>query len=459
MKYLFSKHYFIFFVSFAIILHIILKNFTPFVVPDTASYLRLDSFSESLAGQRTPFFGLIAKFFHLIDPSYTILILFNNILFFLSIIILYKSGLIYGLQKSTSACLSVPILYSNPALLNLNYIHPEILSISLILISISSVLIIASEKGGIVWFIIGPFTTAFACLLKPGFILFIFTIPFLLWIFSNEKSVKSKFNKLINIFLFFIISLLPILLYSGLRYHYVNSFHIVSSGGYQSLGIAGVLLDLESNNNFTNIPIKYKELSEVVISDKINLELKNEILITPLNSSGVRSLTSVCLGYYDIIARNYDPLKDIIWSKIYIDGNSWVEANILAQNFVFSVIKSNPMNYIACVAGGSTRFVGLVTVTNFIFMISVSFLLLSIFNSRKYLLSDFKIKEIDNEFNKNFFIIFFITFIYSFSSILPSLILSFPARRYIDTAGIFNASLPFYIGLLFLKNKFIKINS
>ena len=132
-------HFLCFTILLSIIILFFLGKFNARFVPDTGGYI-IDSyknFTDLFNNQRAPFFGLFLKFFEFGEKKYFFFPFFSIGLYFFSIIFLYYSQKIYGLSKST--CLSIPLglIFSNPLLLYSNYIHPEILSISLIIITFS----------------------------------------------------------------------------------------------------------------------------------------------------------------------------------------------------------------------------------------------------------------------------------------------------------------------------------
>ena len=126
-------------------------------------------------------------------------------------------------------------------------------------------------------------------------------------------------------------------------------------------------------------------------------------------------------------------------------NENWIEYNLRMQKFTISVIKNNPIYYGSWIIGGSIRFVGRVFVSNLSFMISFLFLIILFLNNNLINIKSKKAFKSKFKNNEELFFIIKISCIYTSSIAIISILLTFPAARYIDCAGITLAGIPIFL--------------
>ncbi|MDB4822118.1 hypothetical protein OAH81_03670 [Candidatus Pseudothioglobus singularis] len=423
-----------------LIFNYLLGNMHPKIVPDTESYLYLSDLETSLGVARTPFYGMIVLLFENIFPNYIFMPWLNFLMLGISTILLFKNTRYFGLSKVASYAISIPFSLSNIAILFMGYVHPEIISISFVLIALSGAFVLAKFPRNLLWLILTPLFLSFAYLLKPGFILFIFILPifiFLLALLSDIKNLRLFLNKILVLF---ILSIIPFMTYSTIRLVLVDDFHIVSFAGVNGSGLSGQLIDQDT---LLKLDIENKIIANRILEDRLPMEEAGIILPVPINSSnGEKIIWSSLVGYFDIHARNYDHISKLVHSNINND-ESWVSFNKRIANFNRAVIQVELKRYISYIVGASTRFFGLLLVTNILFILSLCILgilcMTNINLLQKHIYKDSKI------FTFEIIIIFLLISLYILANYIPSIFLAFPARRYVDTAGVFLGSIPLYL--------------
>lgn len=437
----------------AFIFHLVIGNLSPRIVPDSAGYLQLGSWNEIAGSARTPFYGWLSLLFEWILPGYVLLPWLSLISIFIAGFLVNGAALYYGMSRRAALAFAVVIPFSNSALLFMGYVHPEILSISCMLIALSGVLRLArGTHNDWLWYLVTSLSLGISYLLKPGFILFVVFFPLLFVLLSFYSGRFSFFRVIKRGVLLFVLAALPFLLYSSARYLEVNDFNLVSFAGVNGLGLSGQILDQET---ISKLPEQHKAMAERIISGRKIQEKEGVILPIPINSSnGERVYWSAVIGYFDVFARNYDRITDI-GKKDRYDEESWVEFNRRAGYFNRSVIFAEPLNYFLYIFGASTRFVGLLLSANAMFVLS-SMLFLSVLMVRLYV-------DLKNQvpmgrrgglfFEKDLIPLFLIIFVVVVASYIPSVAVAFPARRYVDTAGILLPALPLYLSFCLLRSK------
>lgn len=137
-------------------------------------------------------------------------------------------------------------------------------------------------------------------------------------------------------------------------------FNIVSFGGFQMSGMAGLMLSPEV---IERMPSDVQPLARQILESRTRPEERGEVISTPLNSTGQRSFVSAALGYYDLYARTYDAL---LYGEIAkLQGNDdWVTWNKKLMRLSLATVLAAPDRYVAWVVGGTSRAVGRLFVTN-----------------------------------------------------------------------------------------------
>lgn len=415
----------------------------PLHVFDTVGYIDAAEAGspEMWAMPRTPFFGLFLNIFDSyegIRPSlegaertswennvdrFKYYPFFAISLYFISSILLFYAFSTYGLNNKAASSISFGLIFSNSLVLYGNNVHPELLSISLIIFSIAGAILMSTKSNKFLTMAFTALCVSFSYLIKPAFITFFIFTPLIYYYldYTNE-------NRLRRAMLLFLLCSSSFFVVSIFRYQILGDFNIVSFGGYQMTGIAGLMVD---KGLVLSLPIEMVDSAKYIIEKKDFLVKNLSILAIPQNSIGEVSFVSAALGYFDILARNYDSIVYGITGDLKMPNETWVEFNSRMQRFSVEVISSKPLYYFSWIVGASARFVGRVIVINLPLMLSVIGIIFALFlpsSGRKIISFNLKKKEI--------ICLIIIPLIYTFSSGILSILVSFPASRYIDTSGI-----------------------
>lgn len=415
----------------------------PRLVPDSVDYLRPLLWPDSLAGFRTPFFGLFASLLGGVGNGYMFVPLANAAALFAATFLLFNAAKQFGLSDTAASALTLPILVGNPVLLFLDYVHPEIVAIACMLAAIASVIRICSEAPLRRYHVLLAVGAGASYLLKPAFLIFILVLPVLAFLLSRLQGSRSVASSLCQAVLVLSLSAVAFVGYAGVRASVVGEFNIVSFGGYASSGLSGLMITPET---IVRLPERHRPLAQAILQQRDVLAARGDMLPIPYNSDKQRSFTSAALGYFDVLARSYDNVVHDIVVRQMQPGESWLAFNARLQDFLVAVIKADPKAYLAWIVGASTRVVGLITITNAAFMLSslalAALFIVSLIRGRTTTVS---ISErVEAPPGRDVAALLVIVGLYTLANWLPMVLVSFPARRYVDTAGLLLAAVPFF---------------
>lgn len=418
-------------------------RFEPYHVFDTVGYIDAAEVGspEMWAMPRTPFFGIFLNLFDSyegIRPSlegaertlwennidrFKYYPFFSISLYFISSILLFYAFSAYGLNTKAASSISFGLIFSNSLVLYGNNIHPELLSISLIIFSIAGAILMSTKANKFLTMLFTALCVSCAYLIKPAFITFFIFTPLIYYFLDYTNKNRLRWTMIL-----FILSSASFFTVSIFRYQILGDFNLVSFGGYQMTGIAGLMVN---KGLALLLPMEMADSANYII-DKKDFLIKNlSIQAIPKNSYGEVSFISAALGYFDILARNYDSIVYGIIGDLKMPNETWVEFNARMQSFSIEVISSKPIYYFSWVVGASARFMGRIIVINLPLMLSIIGLISALLISRSGK------KVIGFNLNKKELIcLIIIPLIYTFSSGILSILVSFPASRYIDTSGI-----------------------
>ncbi len=415
----------------------------PQLVPDSADYLRPLLWPDCLTGNRTPFFGLFASLLGGATSGYVLVPIANATALFVAILLLFNAVRQFGLSDTAALALTLPILISNPVLLFLGYVHPEITAIACVLAAMAAVIRLSGDAPPH-WrhhalLALGAGT---GYLLKPAFLFFVPMLPVLSLLLSRLHGTRSIAHSLRQAALVFVLSALAFVGYAGVRASFVGEFNIVSFGGYASSGLSGLMLNPKT---IDALPERHRPLARAILVQRDVLAARGDMLPIPYNSDKQRSFTSAALGYFDVLARSYDIVVSEIVVRQMQPGESWMAFNARLQDFLVAVIRANPEAYMAWIVGACTRVAGLITITNAAFMLTSfalgALFIFSIIRSRSVTV---RVGQDELPPGRDVAAIILIAGLYTLANWLPMVLVSFPARRYVDTAGLLFAALPFY---------------
>jgi hypothetical protein len=418
------------------ILAFALGHFRPQVVPDTGGYFFSFVFPDIFSQRRTPFYALFVAIlggessgFALVPAAQAAILGFATLVFYRAVRAWHDDGL-------PALALTLPLLFGNPVLLYLNSIHPEILAIACVLLALAA-LVRLSDGASWRWQLMFGGSLGFGYLLKPAFVFFIPVLPVLYFLLLRLRGRSGIGASLRRAALLAVVGAVPFVGYAGLRAATVGDFNIVSFGGFNSSGMSGLMLTTDTP---PKLRPEHRDLAKVILAERERLAAEGAMLPIPRNSEGVRSFISTAVGYFDILARSYDNVSyEIVLPRKGEDEN-WVAFNRRLQAFTVDVIKAELRNYLAWIIGAGTRIVGLMTITNMAFMLVCGILVL-------VLLIPVMRASVGMTYIDSRALTFLVLVVgaYILANCLPMMLLAFPARRYVETAGLLLPALPLFV--------------
>ena len=299
---------------------------------------------------------------------------------------------------------------------------PEILARAAIVAALAATLRAASGSARAA--ILAGAMAGIACCLDPAELPFLALLPILAWWLGRRRA---------RTLLLGFAAFGPVLLIAGLRLAVLGDFNIVSFGGYDMAGIAARMVSPEA---LPRLPAAQRPLAQAIMRRRRRLEADGTVMKVPPNSTGARSLFSEEIGYFDILARFYDPLLSGAVAPLRGQGESWVAFNARLQRFDFAVILARPLLWLGWIAGALARMTGRVLVFNLPFMIAtILALALGLWRPKPWLLAG------DGR------LLFALTAAYTVGSGALACLVAFPAQRYIDGAGLLLPAWPIYAAL------------
>lgn len=432
--------------AFAVVVLIALLtgHLTPKLVPDSTDYLRPLHWPDSLAGSRTPYFGILVFLFGGgAANGYPLVPIANVAMLFAATILLFNAVRSFGLSDTAALALGLPVLISNPVLLFLDYVHPEIAAIACVLAAIAAVVRISGEAALRRHYVLLALGAGSAYLLKPAFLSFVLVLPVLSFLLSRLHGTRDIAGSLRQAMLVLVLSATAFVGYASVRVSVVGEFNIVSFGGYASSGLSGLMI---TPDIIDELPDRHRPLAQAIFAGRQALAERGDMLPIPYNAGGQRSFVPAALGYFDVLARSYDNVVHDVVARQMQPGESWIAFNARLQDFFVSVIRADPAGYLAWLVGASARVAGRITVTNAAFMLAslgLCLLFVGVVIRGRMTAAP---STVDPEPNLRFDIaaIVLIVGAYTLANWLPMVMATFPARRYVDTAGLLLAALPLF---------------
>ena len=327
--------------------------------PDTAGYLAAAA-SDNLWGEpRHPLYGYLAGLFGANATDAGHVALAQAILHVAAALALFAGARAAGIGRPGSFALFAAALVSQSALLQVPLLLPESPATSCLLLGFAAILA-ATRSGSSLrfWLVPAAIAVGAAYLLRPAFLPAPFFLAALYAMFAIRRN---RPRLLMRSVILFAALMVPFVIQSGIRLRAVGDFNVVSFGGFQMSAMAGFMLTPEMVDRF---PERTRATARAILSGREAAEAAGTVVRTPLNSSGQRSFVSAALGYFDIYARGYDDFLHGVIDKQQPPGESWVAFNRRMMAFSLDTARSAPLRWAAWVAGATSRLAGHMIVTN-----------------------------------------------------------------------------------------------
>jgi hypothetical protein len=182
------------------------------------------------------------------------------------------------------------------------------------------------------------------------------------------------------------------------------------------------------------LPETERPTAHAILTARETAESAGRVARTPENSSGVRSFTSATLGYFDLYARSYDGLLVEI-RKLRRPDESWVAFDRRLRNFSFATLTRAPDKWLVWVGGATARFVGHAIVTNATMLLGCLVLLvMGLFA----VIRQSRLGAVARDIAP----VTAVALAWMAATGPLIVLVTFPATRYIDTAGVLLAAIP-----------------
>lgn len=409
-------------------------HLSPWISPDTAGYFKLGSLPGSLGQPRNPLYAWLVGWW---PGRFAAIPAVQTAIYMVSVVALYRALRVYGVSAMGSIAIAAGLLLSNVVLLWSNAVHPEFPAVALALLSLAHLFLLATGRGHLRNGIGLGVSLGLAYILRPTFLPAVLLLPVLYIVLRHLKGERTKVSAFIGVFL---ACAIPFIAMSSVRYAAVRDFNIVSFGGFQMSGMAGLMLSPEV---IERMPADVQPLANQILERRTRAEERGDVIATPLNSTGQRSFLSAALGYYDLYARTYDSLLHGEIAKL--QGNeSWVEWNKRLMRLSLATVRAAPDRYVAWVIGGTTRAIGRLLVTNLPFVLGliglVAVYCVALWKGTARTTAGFT-----NALDMN--VILLLSLFYTAAAGALMVIVTFPAGRYLDSAGLFLPAIPIYLAM------------
>jgi hypothetical protein len=395
--------------------------------PDTAGYFA--SLSTDMWGTtRHPLYGMAAHLLGAGPDRPGAVGQVQIALLVVAAFTLYFGAQAGGIGRCGAFFLALAGLLSQSALLQVGLLIPEAPGISMLMMAFAGTLA-ASRGRTAFWLCILPvaLATGAAYLLRPSFLPAIFVIP-LLWLLF---ALRNRTPRTVTSALLLLLAVAtPFIVQSAIRWRAIGDFNVVSFGGYQMSPMAGFML---TPDLVARLPETVRPTAQTILKAREAAEIAGTVARTPENSSGVRSFVSAALGYFDIYARSYDPLLGEI-AKLRQPDESWIAFDRRLRNFSIATIVAAPGQWMAWVGGAGARVAGRI-ITNLPMLLALGVLLLAgvfaVIRRSGFAAAGQDIAAVSAVA---------LAWLASTGSLI--VLVTFPATRYIETAGMLMVAIP-----------------
>jgi hypothetical protein len=401
----------------------------PWTTPDTAGWLDACAPFGCWAGPRSPVYGWLARG---VTGGGALPWMLPWLQF--GSLVAAAGWLMRGLRRlgaSATAALAVglALLGSNLTVIWAHALLPELFAQAAMLAAVGCTLHLAAEPRRdlaatcISLLVSAGVLSAAAYLLKPALLLLPVLLPILLLALAPRRRVAA---------LLLGAGLLPFLLVASWRWATLGDFNIVSFGGFQMSGMAALMLTPDIAQR---LPAGLQAAATEIIARRDALVAAHIALPIPLNSHGERSFVSAATGYFDVLARTHDAALYGAVAPGRMPGETWVAFNARMQHLALATIAAAPRDYAAWIAGGLTRLVGHMLVDNLPFVLGC-LAWLGLLRRRAVPAPPQDLRLLG-----------LLTAMWTLGAGLPSVLLTFPAARYADSACLMLAAWPLYAAL------------
>ena len=334
-------------------------RFVPQLLPDTPGYLHMVGYPALLSEPRTPLYGWLVAALDLGGTGHFAVPAFQIATYVAAVWFLVAQLRRFGLSATAALSVGAALLFANAFLIDANWVHPELLSITCALIAVGGTIALARggpHRWGLTLVCAGA---GCAYVLRPSFVLLIVALPAL---YALLRAIRQDAFRPARAAAILVLAAAPFLAIATLRATTVGDFNIVSFGGYAMSGLTTLIL---SDETVARLPDDVRPFAAQVLAARRAGEDSGRFIGIPRNAGNVRSFYSAALGYFDVLARTHDDMIYEIITPTRGASESWVDFNRRLMRFSIAVVRASPERYAAWIAGASTRVVGRSFAANF----------------------------------------------------------------------------------------------
>lgn len=406
---------------------------SPWIAPDTQSYLGPAPYPNFYFAPRLPFYGwLVAE----IDgvSEYLLLVYLQLAIHVFSAWAIFASSQRIGMNRAAAWSLFLAALASQNFLIWGRAVVPEALGMSFALLAFSATLMATTDRYFTAWLCAIAVSSGGAIFFRPTYLPLPFVLPIL---YSAIRKVMLRKVRVLNLFALLVAGLTMTSIYVADRARHTNDINLVAFGGFAMSGMSGLMLDAEIVDA---LPQEYRELAASVLRVREVAEAQGHVIATPLNSSGQRSFFSAAAGYFDIYARTYD---NLVFGGIYglkKPDESFVDFDRRLRQLSIEVLLLSPVSYAGWLVGATSRLAGRMMVTNVPFVLAT--IVFFICFIRRVFFYRSALPSCDG--GRDLFLLISIVLAYIAASVPLIVLVTFPASRYIDAAAVLLPAIPLY---------------
>ncbi len=394
-------------------------HFSAWFSPDTASYLA----SDGLGQMRLPLYGWLLRQLPGDGPVVPVLQAGSYILAACLLVMAIQRA---GGSRAAALAIGLALAWSNLVLLWSYALVPEFPGHAALLLALAATLEVASGRSGWRGIAVAAGAVTLAWALRPSLLPCVLLLPLLPLALRPQCLLPPR--RAIALWLA-IACLVPPLLLCTVRLARYGDFNITSFGGFQMSGMAALMLTPEIA---ARLPLDSAPLAREVLAGREKLEAAGAAIAVPLNSTGHRSFVSAAVFYFDILARTHDTVLYGAVAPLQAPGEMWPAFNQRLQRLAVATVKAAPVSYGAWVVGATSRLVGHALVLNPCFLLAAAMLLLLAGRPvRAGAPGDLRLLLV-------------LVGVYTVGTGALAVLITFPASRYIDSAALMLAALPFH---------------
>jgi hypothetical protein len=399
----------------------------PLMSPDTASWLAPCEAEACFAGPRFPLYAWLVRGLRWMAGDLRLLPWLQDGAFILAAWSLAHAAHRRGGSPALALALGLAPLLSCVMVIWGRVVLPDAWAQAAVLGAMAAVLGALSWRG----LALAVLLATVSYLLKPGLLPVVLALPLVLLV-GGARPLRRLMGLWAGL-------AVPFLLIATVRLLTVGDFNIVSFGGFQMSGMAALMLTPET---IGHLPAALRPGAAEVVARRDALLDQRRAEPIPVNSQGLRSFPSAAAGYFDILARSYDTVLYESVRPTRGRNETWVAFNARLQHLAVATVLAQKTDYAAWVAGALARLVGRMVVFNPGMVLGV--VLMAGAMVRRAVVRPGKARR---DAAADIGLLVGLTSAYTIGASLLVVLITFPAARYIDGAGMLIAAWPIYAAL------------